>query len=218
LLHIPLRLLDRDLPWLVHCLFRQGQAQHPILEFRNCLGIIDFASQRQHAGVFAGGALGQQRFLAFGEGIRNRRLGFDRHALLVDGNPDFLAGHARQFSLDPVGRAGIDNVHARRQRSIVEQAADEAFATLRGAYEEAVAAIQAMPDGREAFSQAGELARILGEWSQQAAKLRAAVAVRIAKDEELSLAGLANRLSVSRARAQQFMASGRAGKGDGNDG
>ena len=99
-----------------------------------------------------------------------------------------------------------------------QQAADEAFATLRGAYENAVAAIQAMPDGREAFSQAGELARILGEWSQQAAKLRAAVAVRIAKDEELSLAGLANRLSVSRARAQQFMASGRAGKGDGIDG
>ena len=99
-----------------------------------------------------------------------------------------------------------------------QQAADEAFAALRGAYEDAAAAIQAMPDGREAFSQAGELARILGEWSQQAAKLRAAVAVRIAKDEELSLAGLANRLSVSRARAQQFMASGRVGKGDGDDG
>ena len=99
-----------------------------------------------------------------------------------------------------------------------QQAADEAFATLRGAYEDAAAAIQAIPDGREAFSQAGELARILGEWSQQAAKLRAAVAVRIAKDEELSLAGLANRLSVSRARAQQFMTSGRAGKGDGDDG
>jgi len=99
-----------------------------------------------------------------------------------------------------------------------QQGADEAFRTLRGAYEEAIAAIQAMSDGREAFSQAGELARILGEWSQQAAKLRAAVAVRIAEDEELSLAGLANRLSVSRARAQQFMASGRAGKGDSDDG
>jgi hypothetical protein len=99
-----------------------------------------------------------------------------------------------------------------------QQAADEAFATLRGAYEEAAAAIQAMSDGREAFSQAGELARILGEWSQRAEKLRPAVAFRNAKDEELSLAGLANRLSVSRARAQQFMASGRAGKGDSNDG
>jgi hypothetical protein len=99
-----------------------------------------------------------------------------------------------------------------------QQAADEAFTTLRSAYEEATAAIQAMSDGREAFSQAGELARILGEWSQQAAKLRAAVAVRIAKDEELSLAGLADRLSVSRARAQQFMASGRVPKGDSNDG
>ena len=76
----------------------------------------------------------------------------------------------------------------------------------------------ARPGADEAFSQAGELARILGEWSQQAAKLRAAVAVRIAEDEELSLAGLANRLSVSRARAQQFMASGRAGKGDSDDG
>ena len=99
-----------------------------------------------------------------------------------------------------------------------QQTAGEAFRTLRGAYEEAIAAIQAIPDGREAFSQAGELARVLGEWSQQAAKLRAAVAVRIAEDEELSLAGLANRLSVSRARAQQFMASGRAGKGDSDDG
>ena len=99
-----------------------------------------------------------------------------------------------------------------------QQTADEAFRTLRGAYEEAIAAIEVMSDGREAFSQAGELARILGEWSQQAARLRAAVAVRIAEDETLSLAGLANRLSVSRARAQQFMASGRTGKGDSGDG
>ena len=99
-----------------------------------------------------------------------------------------------------------------------QQAAGEAFRTLRGAYEEAVAAIEAMSDGREAFSQAGELARVLGEWSKQAAKLRATVAVRIAKDEELSLAGLANRLSLSRARAQQLMESGRAGKGGPGDG
>ena len=51
--------------------------------------------------------------------------------------------------------------------------------------------IQAIPDSRQAFQEATELARILGEWSQQAARLRSAAAVRIAEDEQLSLAGLA---------------------------
>jgi hypothetical protein len=99
-----------------------------------------------------------------------------------------------------------------------QQTADEALTTLRGAYDKTVTVIQAIPDSRQAFQEATELARVLGEWSKQAAKLRAAAAVRIAEDEQLSLAGLANRLSVSRSRAQQLMESGRAGKGDGNHG
>jgi hypothetical protein len=95
-----------------------------------------------------------------------------------------------------------------------QQTAEEALATLHSAYDEAVTAIQAIPDSRREFQEATELARVLGEWSKQAGKLRAAVAVRIAEDEQLSLAGLANRLSMSRSRAQQLMESGRTG----NDG
>ncbi len=99
-----------------------------------------------------------------------------------------------------------------------QQTAEEALTTLRGAYDKTVTVIQATPDSRQAFQEATELARVLGEWSQQAARLRSAAAVRIAEDEQLSLAGLANRLSVSRSRAQQLMESGRAGKGDDNHG
>lgn len=99
-----------------------------------------------------------------------------------------------------------------------QQTARDALAALHDAYGAAVAAIQAIPDGREEFAEATELARVLGEWSQQAAKLRAAAAVRIAEDEQLSLAGLANRLSVSRSRAQQLMESGRSGQGGDKDG
>ena len=99
-----------------------------------------------------------------------------------------------------------------------QQTAEEALTTLRGAYDKIVTIIQATPDSRQAFQEATELARVLGEWSQQAARLRAAAAVRIAEDEQLSLAGLANRLSVSRSRAQQLIESGRAGKGDDNHG
>jgi hypothetical protein len=100
-----------------------------------------------------------------------------------------------------------------------QQTAAEALAALRRAYDEAVAAIQAVPDSRQEFEAATELARVVGEWSQQAGRLRAEVAVQIAEAEQLSLAGLANRLSVSRSRAQQWMESkrpgGKEGEGDG---
>lgn len=99
-----------------------------------------------------------------------------------------------------------------------QRATEVARATLYAAYSEAVAAVQAVEDSREQFDEATELARILGELSQQAAKLRAASAVRIAEAEQLSLAGLANRLSVSRSRAQQLVESGRAGKEGNGDG
>lgn len=97
-----------------------------------------------------------------------------------------------------------------------QQVAAEALAALRAAYDEAVASIQAIPDSRQEFQEATELARVLGEWSKQAGRLRAEVAVRIAEAEQLSLAGLANRLSVSRSRAQQWMESGRTGSKEGD--
>ncbi|MGH3192343.1 MAG: hypothetical protein ACRDOL_34860 [Streptosporangiaceae bacterium] len=90
--------------------------------------------------------------------------------------------------------------------------AAEALAALRSAYDKSISVIGAIPDSRQAFQAATELGDVLGEWSQQAAKLRAAAAVRIAEDEQLSLAGLANRLSVSRSRAQQLMESGKTAR------
>ena len=51
-----------------------------------------------------------------------------------------------------------------------QQTAEEALATLHSAYDEAVTAIQAIPDSRREFQEATELARVLGEWSKQAGK------------------------------------------------
>jgi hypothetical protein len=89
---------------------------------------------------------------------------------------------------------------------------EQALARLRDAFAEAVAVIQAEADGRKAFQDATELANLLRAWSGDAARVRADVALRIAEDEKLSLAGLADRLSVSRGRAQQLTETAKAGR------
>jgi hypothetical protein len=89
---------------------------------------------------------------------------------------------------------------------------EQALARLQDAFTDAVAVIQAETDGRKAFQDATELANLLRAWGGNAAALRADTALRIAEAEKLSLAGLANRLSVSRGRAQQLTETAKAAR------
>jgi hypothetical protein len=84
---------------------------------------------------------------------------------------------------------------------------ETAFSNLLAAYEAAAGAVaeKGFPDGERAFKAATKLADALGHLTERAAKLRASTAARIADDEKLSLAALAGRLSVSKARAAQFV-------------
>jgi hypothetical protein len=86
-----------------------------------------------------------------------------------------------------------------------EQAFCDAERQLSAAYERAVEAIESIPDAQKSFESATELANDLRQLADDAAKVRARGAVRIRDSERLSLAGLAERLSVSRARADQMV-------------
>ncbi len=81
-----------------------------------------------------------------------------------------------------------------------------ALANLRRAYEQAADVISAMP-GQRAFEAATGLADVLRELAELAAELRAQTAARIAEEEKLSLAVLATRIGVSKARAAQLVQS-----------
>lgn len=76
-------------------------------------------------------------------------------------------------------------------------------------YEEAEATIAAITDPEEAFKRATEFVDKAHGFHNEVAgrfgKLRARQAVRIKQKESLSLAGLADRISVSKARADQFV-------------
>jgi hypothetical protein len=86
----------------------------------------------------------------------------------------------------------------------------ELLEALERAYAAAAAAVESAPDGRAAFGLATDLAFVASHMSESAAKLRAATAARIADEESLSLAALAGKLSMSKARAAQLVRSGRA--------
>lgn len=89
-----------------------------------------------------------------------------------------------------------------------DQAAS-ALADLRATADSAAEAIAAISSGREMFRQATELAKIAGELAEVAAGLRGRAAGQIADDEALSLAGLAQQISMSKARAAQLVNRGK---------
>ncbi|WUI04266.1 GntR family transcriptional regulator [Spirillospora sp. NBC_00431] len=80
-----------------------------------------------------------------------------------------------------------------------------ALETLKHANRQAASAASAMPDPKQAFDHASQLADSLREMAEAAADLRAKTAVRIAEQEKLTLAGLARKISVSSARAGQLV-------------
>lgn len=84
------------------------------------------------------------------------------------------------------------------------------FADLGNAYQAAAMEIEKLPDPASAFAHATELRNRLDRLVGEAAGLRARMAVRIWEAEELSLAALANRIGVSKGRAQQFIQTAKA--------
>jgi hypothetical protein len=96
--------------------------------------------------------------------------------------------------------------------SAEQRTPEQAIACFQAAFADVVAVIRAEADGRKAFQDATELANLLRAWGGDAAGLRADLALRVAEDEKLSLAGLADRLSMSRGRAQQLTETAKAAR------
>jgi len=91
-----------------------------------------------------------------------------------------------------------------------EEALRTAIAAMRSAYGRAAAAIEAIPDPQEAFEKAGELRSAADDLVGEAASLRARMVQRIWEAETMSLAALANKIGVSKTRADQFLRTARA--------
>ncbi|MFC0533958.1 hypothetical protein [Phytohabitans kaempferiae] len=87
---------------------------------------------------------------------------------------------------------------------------EPALGALARALDQVVAAIKAQGDPQRAFEGATRLADAMREAAESAADLRAQTAVRIWEEEKISLAGLAERIGVSKARAGQLVQRRRA--------
>ena len=100
-----------------------------------------------------------------------------------------------------------------REATEAEQAAADALEALSRAYEEAARAIRAIPEPQRAFAFATRLAKEMRDAHEQASELRSEQVARIWEAEELSLAKLAQRIGVSKARADQLIRAAKGGKG-----
>jgi hypothetical protein len=88
---------------------------------------------------------------------------------------------------------------------------------VRDAYRRAVDAIRETGDPQRAFEMASALRDAVDDLVGEAADLRAQMAYRVYKAEELSLAALATKLSVSKSRADQFIRNAKAAEGNEGD-
>ncbi|WP_433254448.1 hypothetical protein ACQPYK_12765 [Streptosporangium sp. CA-135522] len=89
------------------------------------------------------------------------------------------------------------------------------FHALSQAFHEATRAIRAMPEPRDAYDTATRLANEVRNKADLAAQVRAEAAARIHEAEKLSIAGLAECLGISKARAAQLLKAARKAM-DGN--
>jgi hypothetical protein len=83
------------------------------------------------------------------------------------------------------------------------------IAAIQDAYQAAASAIAATPDPNQGFALATELANLLRGLADAGAELRAQAVVRIWEAEQLSLSTLAQRIGVSKARADQLIKAAR---------
>jgi hypothetical protein len=84
-----------------------------------------------------------------------------------------------------------------------------AFEALRQAHREAVAAVEAVADPEAAFRWATELVALTDTLVGASATARARAAHRIWEAEKLTISKLANRIGVSKSRADQFLSAAR---------
>ena len=80
-----------------------------------------------------------------------------------------------------------------------------ALDALTRAYDDATEGITTMSDAQQAFEDATELADLLRDLAEAAANLRSRTVRRIWEEEQMSLAALAERIGVSKARAGQLI-------------
>jgi hypothetical protein len=90
-------------------------------------------------------------------------------------------------------------------------AVEQALRSVQLAYDQAAALIESMPDPQHAFERATDLREATDELVGQAAELRARMAGRVWDAEKMSLASLADRIGVSKSRADQFLRIARTG-------
>ncbi|MFC4042863.1 hypothetical protein ACFO1B_30930 [Dactylosporangium siamense] len=84
------------------------------------------------------------------------------------------------------------------------------LASMRTAYLEIEAAIRENPDAEAAFGLATQLRELIDELVGEAATFRALMADRVFRSEDMSLAELARRLKISKARADQLVRAAKA--------
>ncbi len=82
------------------------------------------------------------------------------------------------------------------------------LADLRTAIAATLAAVLAITDGRVRFRAAADLGAMLADTAVQVAEIKSAAALQVAEDETLSLAHLADRLSVSKTHADRLRRRG----------
>lgn len=91
-----------------------------------------------------------------------------------------------------------------------DAALDRALIELEESAAAAMSAIEATPEPNRAFERATALREVVDRMVGEAADLRARMAARIYESEKMSLAALANRIGVSKARADQFIRSAKS--------
>ncbi|MDF5751943.1 hypothetical protein [Spongiactinospora sp. TRM90649] len=90
--------------------------------------------------------------------------------------------------------------NASRQESV-----DNVFQLISRAFDDAVAAVRMIPEPRRAFDDATHLAEKVRGMADTAAQVRAEAAARVHRAEGLSVGKLAQRLGISKARAEQLL-------------
>jgi hypothetical protein len=126
------------------------------------------------------------------------------HFNLVAGNGQVIAT-SEAYNSKEAALNGIESVRKNSLDAEVEDAFPIDLDRLQDAYEQAVVMIQSDSRAQRAFESATALADKLRAFANDAADLRAQAAARIAKEEKLSLAVLAGRISTSKARAAQLI-------------
>ncbi|NRQ35762.1 hypothetical protein HII36_28590 [Nonomuraea sp. NN258] len=91
--------------------------------------------------------------------------------------------------------------------------ADAGLRAIKELHQNLSAALESASDLQAAFESATRLADALREMADGAALTRAKIAAQMAEDESLSLAGLAAKLGVSKARADQLIKAARKPSG-----